>query len=73
MDHVALLQGGSYGPVQTVFEEKLAFPLDDVREQVTEVGRILIQQVVKVELSLGGYEVIEPNLRRRNLRPRTLS
>ena len=65
----SLVQGGAQGPVQAVLEVERALPLDDVREEVAVERRILRQQHLEVELSLGGHELVEPNEPRGHARP----
>lgn len=73
MNHIALLEGGADGAVQTVLEEQVSLPFHDVGEQIAEVGRILVEEMIEIKLGLCRHELIEPYLRGRNLRPGALS
>src|SRR3954454_15409953 len=44
VQHLALLQGRTQRAVQAVLEVEIAVPLDDVREQVAEERRVLVEQ-----------------------------
>ena len=66
---VALLQSGAQRAVQAVLEVVLALPPHDVGEQVTEERRVLVEQGRQLERVLGGHELVEPDLARRNRRP----
>ena len=69
MEYSALLQRGPHGAVQAVFEEQLAAPLHDMREQVPVEGRVLGQQGIKIQLAPGRDQLVQPNLPWRDLRP----
>ncbi|MCW2752519.1 MAG: hypothetical protein JWR83_3629 [Aeromicrobium sp.] len=69
VEHVALLQRGAECAVESVLKEQLTLPAHDVREQVAEVRGVVVEKVLEVELGLGGGQIIETYLRRRNLSP----
>jgi len=73
MHHIALLECGANCAMQSVLQEQVALPFHDVGEQVAEEGRILIEELIQVQLRFRGYEVVETHLCRRNLRPGALS
>ena len=62
MNHIALLKGGANGAVQTVLKEQVTLPFDDMGEQIAEIGRIFIEQVIEVQLCLCGHEIVETHL-----------
>lgn len=64
MDHRPLLQSRTKRPVQAVLQVQLALPLDDVGEQVAVKRRVLGQQCLEIECSLGGDQLVEPHLAR---------
>ena len=64
MDHRPLLQSRTKRPVQAVLQVQLAFPLDDVGEQVAVKRRVLGQQCVEIERPFGGDQLVEPHLAR---------
>lgn len=72
MQHPPLLERGPQGTMQTVLQEELAPPPDDVREEVTEVGGVLVEEVLEVERLLGGGEVGEADLGGGDLGPLAL-
>jgi hypothetical protein len=55
--------------VQAILQVEGSVPLDDVREEVTVEGRVLIEENIECEHSLGGDELVKPNLARGNGRP----
>ena len=69
VQHVALLQGGAQRAVQAVLEVELALPLDDVGEQVAVERRVLVEQRGELQGVLGGDQLVEPDLARRQRRP----
>jgi hypothetical protein len=69
MEYCSLLQRGPNGPMQPILKEQFAPPLDHVGEQIAVEGGVLGQQRVQVELALGGDELVEPDLPRRDLGP----
>ena len=62
MQHAPLLQRSSDGTVQSILQVELALPLDDVREKISEVGGVLVEEVLEVERLLGGGELGKANL-----------
>lgn len=56
--------------MQAVFEVHLAFPLDDVCEQVPEESRVFGQQGFEIEGPFGRDQLVKPDLAWRQLRPR---
>lgn len=73
MHRIALLERGANRTVQSVLEVQVALPIDDVGEQVAEVGRVLVKEEIEVQLRLGRHEFAEPHLRRGDLGPVALS
>lgn len=69
VQHRTLLECRTDGTVQAVFQVKVAVPLDDVGEQVAKERRVLGQQRVQVEVALGGDQLGEPDLARRQTGP----
>ena len=66
MQDVPLLQCGAQRPVQAVLEVEVAAPLDDMGEQVAVERGVLGEQRVQVEHPLGGDELVQPDLARRD-------
>ena len=66
---VALLEGGAQRAVEPVLEVEVVSPLDDVGEEVTEEGRVLVEQGRQLEGVLGGDELVEPHRTRAAARP----
>src|SRR5690606_27461099 len=64
-----LLEGRAVGAVPPVLQVEDALVLHDVGEQVAEEGRVLGEQGVEVEGSLGGDELVEAHLARGHLGP----
>ena len=56
--------------MEAVLEVEVALPLDDVGEEVAVERGVLVEQRVEVERVLGGHQLIEPYLARRQLGPR---
>ncbi len=73
MNRVTLLQCGTHGPVQSVFEEEFAVPQNNVGEQVAEVGGVLVEKVIEVQHGFGCDQFFEAYLGRCNLGPSALS
>lgn len=69
VEHLALLQCGTKGSVETVLEIQLALPLHHMGKQVAEEGGILIEQCVQLQGVLGGDQLIETNRARRQSGP----
>jgi hypothetical protein len=69
MQGVPLLQGGSEGAVQPVFEVDVALPLHRMREQVAVERGVLGQQRLEIEFPFGADELVEADLARRDLGP----
>ncbi len=55
--------------MQTILEIELAAPLDDMREQVTEESRVVVEKCGEVERLLGRDQLVEPDLVWRQLGP----
>ena len=62
---VPLLQRGAQGAVQPVLEVELAAPPHHVGEQVAVEGGVLVEQRVEPQRVLGGHQLVEPHLARR--------
>jgi hypothetical protein len=69
MQGVALLQGGTQGAVQPVFQVNLASPLDGVRKQVAVEGGVLVEHLVQGQLLLRRDELVEADRPWRDIRP----
>lgn len=69
----ALLQGGPQGAVEAVLEVVVPAPRDDVGEEIAIEGRILLQKRLEIQGSLGGNQLVESDLLRRDGRPLPLS
>jgi hypothetical protein len=69
MQDEPLVQGGPERPMQAVLQVEVAAPEHDMRKQVAVEGGVLSQQGLQVELALGGDQLVEPKLARRDLRP----
>ena len=69
VDDGALLQRRAQRPVQAVLQVDLAGPGDRVREQIAVERRVLVEQGVQPQLALGGDQLVQPHLPRRNPRP----
>ena len=69
MDLVALLQGRAQRAVQPVLQVEGAVPLHDVREQVAVERRVLGEQLVEGQLTLGGDQIRQPDRAGRDLGP----
>jgi GNAT superfamily N-acetyltransferase len=69
VQHMTLLECGAERAVQAVLEIQLAFPLDDVREEVSEEGRVLVEEGGQVERVLGRDQLVEADLMRGDLCP----
>ena len=67
---VALLEGSTQGPVQAVLQVVLALPLHDVGEQVAVERRVLVEEGGQLEGVLGGDQLVEADLARRQRGPR---
>jgi len=67
--HRALVERGADRAVQPVLEVHHALVLHHVREQVPEERRVVRQQAVEIQGSLGGHELVEPDLPGRYLGP----
>ena len=61
MQHGPLVQGRPQCPMQAVFEVKIAFPADHMREQITVERRVLGQDSVQIEHVFRGDELIKPD------------
>ena len=70
VEHVPLVQGGAQGAVEAVLEVELAAPPDDVGEQVAVERRVLVEEGVEPQRVLGGDQLVEPHLARRQGGPR---
>ena len=68
---VALLQGSPQSAVEPVLEIEVAPPLHDMSEQVSEEGRVFVQERCEVESALGRDQLVEPDLVRWQLSPVT--
>src|SRR3954452_23276035 len=66
-------QGRPQGAMQAVLQVHVAAPEHDVGEQVAEVGRVLCEQGLQVELALGRHQLFEPHLGRCQLAPLALA
>ena len=62
VEDAALLEGGAQRAVQPVLEVVLALPLDDVGEQVSVEGGVLVEERVELEGVLRGDQLVEPDL-----------
>ena len=69
MHHRTLLQGRAHRAVQAVLEVQVPLPPHHVGEQIAVEGAVLTEQVEQIQLRLGGDEVIEAELLRREFRP----
>jgi hypothetical protein len=50
--------------VQSILEVELPLPLDDVGEEITEEGGLLVQEGLEIEGALGGDQIGEAQLTR---------
>ena len=73
VQHRALGEGRAQRAVQAVLEVQVAAPLHDVGEQVAEVRRVLGEQRLEVQLALGGDQLFQAHLGRRELAPLALA
>jgi len=69
MQSPTLLKGRSQRPVEPLLEVEDAAPLDDMGKQVSVEGRVVGQQLRQVEGALGGHEVLQAHLARRDVGP----
>ena len=69
MQGVPLLQGGSEGAVQPIFEVDVALPLHRMREQVAVERGVLVQELVESQLLAGSDELVESDCTGRDARP----
>ena len=69
VQQAALVKGGSQSAVQAVLEVELALPLHDVGEEVAVERGVLVQQGREVQGVLGGDQLIDAHLPRRELGP----
>lgn len=63
------MQSGAQCAVQAVLEIEVASPFDDMGEQVSEERGVLVEQRRELQGVLGGDQLIEPDLARRQGRP----
>jgi hypothetical protein len=69
MQDVPLLKCCAQGAVQPILEVELALPFDDMREQIPEKRRVLVEEGGQVKGALGCHELVETDLVWRQLGP----
>lgn len=62
MDGLALLQGCTQSPVQTILQVELAAPRHDMGEEITVEGGVVLEQAAQVQGALRGDELVETHL-----------
>lgn len=66
MHGLTLLQGRTKGSVESVLQIQVTAPGDDMGEQITVEGRVLLQQSLQIQRPLGGHQLVEAHLVRRD-------
>lgn len=69
MQRGPLLQRRAHSPVQAVLEVQHFLPLHDMREEIPVERAVLAEQVMQIQVALGGDEFVDANLPRRQVRP----
>ena len=69
VEDAALLQRRAQRAVQAVLEVEVAAPGHDVGEQVAVERGVLVEQGVELQGVLGGHQLVEPDLARRQVGP----